>query len=162
MAKLKVGDRAPHFAATTMDGSTIRLTDFLGKRGIVLFFYPKNGTSVCTKEACSFRDSYDKFRDAGAEVIGVSSDSAESHVAFAEQNHLRFPLISDHDRSLAKLFGVPDSFGLIPKRVTFVIDKSGIIRLIFSALFASHEHVQRAREACQALAMPEAPRASHR
>lgn len=110
----------------------------------MLFFYPKDNSPICTKEACSFRDSYEKFVEAGAEVIGVSSDSSESHKAFAKQHELSFPLISDHDGSLRKQFGVPSALGLLPGRSTYVIDKDGIVRLIFSAQFASDKHVQRA------------------
>jgi len=144
MAKLKVGDRAPNFSATTYDGNTIRLADFLGKRALVLFFYPKDGTSICTQEACGFRDSYEQFIDAGADVIGVSSDTDESHLAFARQHKLSFPLISDVNGALRKAFAVPRTLGLIPGRVTFVIDQVGIIRHIFSAQFAADEHVRQA------------------
>lgn len=147
MPRLKVGDRAPDFSATTQDDSTIRLSDFVGERGLVLFFYPKDGTPVCTKEACSFRDSYEQFVEAGAEVVGVSGDSAQSHQAFAEQHRLSFPLISDSDGALRKAFGVPTTLGLFPGRVTYVIDKEGFVRLIFSAQFASDEHVQQALKA---------------
>ena len=100
---LNVGDRAPDFTATTHDGATIRLADFVGSRPLVLFFYPKDGTPICTKEACSFRDSYERFVEAGAEVIGVSGDSAASHRAFAEQHRLSFPLIGDEDIAAACL-----------------------------------------------------------
>lgn len=144
MAKIRVGDKAPEFSATAQDGHTIRLGDFLGQKALVLFFYPKDNSPICTKEACSFRDSYEKFVEAGAEVIGVSSDSSESHKAFAKQHELSFPLISDHDGSLRKQFGVPSALGLLPGRSTYVIDKDGIVRLIFSAQFASDKHVQRA------------------
>ena len=144
MATLKVGDAAPDFSATTYDGKRVSLSDYLGKQGIVLFFYPKDGTSICTKEACAFRDSYEKFTLAGVEVIGVSSDTDESHRAFAGQNQLSFPLISDQDGSLRKSFAVPNTFGLIPGRVTYVIDKDGIILQIFAAQFASDEHVRQA------------------
>lgn len=147
MPKLKVGDTAPDFVATTQDGSAIQLSDFVGKRGLVLFFYPRDGTPVCTKEACAFRDSYEQFVEAGVEVIGVSSDSTESHQTFAREHNLSFPLISDENGSLRKLFGVPSTLGLFPGRVTYVIDKEGVIRLIFSAQFASDEHVQRALQA---------------
>lgn len=147
MPRLKVGDRAPDFSATTQDDSTIRLSDFVGERGLVLFFYPKDGTPVCTKEACSFRDSYEQFVEAGAEVVGVSGDSAQSHQAFAEQHRLSFPLISDSDGALRKAFGVPTTLGLFPGRVTYVIDKEGFVRLIFSAQFAADEHVQLALKA---------------
>jgi peroxiredoxin Q/BCP len=144
MKKIRVGDRAPHFSGTTQDGSMIHLSDFLGKRDIVLFFYPRDGTHFCTIEACSFRDSYRQFTDAGAEVIGVSSDSADSHQDFAHQHNLPFPLISDADGSLRTAFGVPRTLGLFPGRVTYVIDRTGIVRLIFSAQLATKEHVRQA------------------
>src|SRR5208282_3430745 len=142
MARLEVGDRAPDFSATTHDGKRICLSNYLGKRGLVLFFYPKDGTPICTKEACAFRDSYEQFIDAGADVIGVSGDSDESHRAFTRQHKLLFPLISDTDGSLRKAFAVPKTMGLFPGRVTYVIDKEGIIQQIYSAQFASDEHVR--------------------
>lgn len=144
MARLKVGDRAPDFSATAHDGRKICLSDYLGKRGLVLFFYPKDGTPICTKEACAFRDSHEQFIDAGIDVIGVSGDSDESHLAFTQQHKLPFPLISDTDGALRKAFGVPKTMGLFPGRVTYVIDKEGIIQQIFSAQFASDEHVRQA------------------
>ena len=144
MGKIDVGDRVPDFSAMTQDGTEIRLADYLGKRALVLFFYPKDGTPLCTQEACAFRDSYEEFSDAGAEVIGVSGDSEESHRSFATQHKLSFPLISDTDGSLRKTFGVPRTMGLFPGRVTYVIDKSGIVRKIFSSQFTSNEHVRQA------------------
>jgi peroxiredoxin Q/BCP len=144
MAKIQVGDRVPDFSAITQDGSTIHLSDFLAKGAVVMFFYPRDGTPVCTKEACSFRDSYKQFIEAGAEVVGVSSDSPHSHRAFAHQHGLPFHLISDAGGALRKAFGVPRSFGLLPGRVTYVIDKEGIVRLIYSAPFSSKEHVRQA------------------
>jgi thioredoxin-dependent peroxiredoxin len=144
MTKIQVGDRAPDFSATTQDGQQVCLNDFLGKKALILFFYPKNGTPVCTKEACAFRDSYDQFLEAGAEVIGISSDSDQSHRAFADRHHLPFPLISDADGSLRTAFGVSKTLGLIPGRVTYVIDESGIVQLIFRAQFASEQHVRQA------------------
>ena len=113
-------------------------------RLVVLFFYPQDGTPICTQEACAFRDSYERFVDAGAEVIGISSDSAESHRDFALKHKLSFPLIADTDGSLRKLFGVAKTWGLFPGRVTYLIDKEGVIRLIYSAQFASAEHVRQA------------------
>ncbi len=149
MSSLTVGDRAPQFQAVLQDGSTFNLADLLGKKIVVLFFYPKDHTPVCTKEACAFRDSYERFVAAGAEVIGVSSDSQASHRSFAEKHRLPFPIISDHDRSLRKLFGVPNPLGFIPGRVTYVIDREGVIRMVFSAIFASDDHVEKALEAVQ-------------
>lgn len=147
MSGLSVGDKAPMFTATLQDGSRFDLADVVGRKALVLFFYPKDDTPVCTREACGFRDSYDLFVAAGAEVIGVSSDSPASHRAFAERHRLPFPIISDQDRSLRRLYGVPNALGFVPGRVTFVIDKQGVIRLIFSALLASDPHVRKALEA---------------
>src|SRR5688500_16102101 len=144
MTKIQVGDRAPDFSATTQDGAKISLSDFGGTKSLILFFYPKDDTPICTKETCAFRDSYEKFLEAGAEVIGVSSDSDQSHREFAQRHHLPYPLISDVDGSLRSAFGVSKTLGLIPGRVTYVIDESGIVRLIFRAQFASDEHVQQA------------------
>lgn len=151
MVKLKVGDHAPNFSATTYDGNPVRLADFLGKRALVLFFYPKDGTPVCTTEVCAFRDSYEQFVTAGADVVGVSGDSEEVHRGFALQHKLSFPLISDADGSLRKAFAVPKTLGLFPGRVTYVIDKHGILRLIFSAQFASDEHVRQALQAVESV-----------
>jgi peroxiredoxin Q/BCP len=150
VAGLKVGDRAPDFSATTFDGKRVALADYRGKRGVVLFFYPKDGTPVCTQEACAFRDSYQRFVDAGVEVIGVSGDTDDSHRAFAGKHNLSFPLVSDADGSLRKLFAVPRSLGIFPGRVTYVIDKEGVIRQIYSAQFASDEHVRQAMDAVNA------------
>ena len=147
MPRIRVGDKAPDFSATAQDGSTIRFGDYLGQKALVLFFYPKDNSPICTKEACSFRDSYEQFVEAGAEVIGISSDSPDSHQAFAKRYQLSFTLISDQDGSLRKLFGVSPTLGLLPGRATYVIDKEGIVRLIFSAQFASDDHVQKALQA---------------
>jgi len=151
MARLEVGSRAPDFSATTHDGNRICLSDYLGRHGLVVFFYPKDGTPICTKEACAFRDSYERFIDAGADVIGVSGDSDQSHRAFTRQHKLPFPLISDTDGSLRKAFAVRKTMGLFPGRVTYVIDKDGIIHHIFSAQFASDEHVRQALTAVGAI-----------
>jgi peroxiredoxin Q/BCP len=147
MTKIQVGDRAPDFSATTHDGQLVSLHDFLGQRALILFFYPKDGTPLCTKEACAFRDSYDQFLEAGAEVIGISGDSDQSHRGFRDAHHLPFPLICDADGSLRAAFGVTRTLGLIPGRVTYVIDASGIVRLIFKAQFASRQHVRQALDA---------------
>jgi peroxiredoxin Q/BCP len=147
MAQLKAGDRAPDFTATTAAGRPIRLSDYLGQRGLVIFFYPKDGTPVCTQEACAFRDSYDRFVRAGMEVIGVSGDRAERHQDFAREHRLPFPLISDQDGAVRKAFGVPRVLGILPGRVTFIIDREGTIRHVYSALLASDEHVRQAMDA---------------
>ena len=144
MPKLQSGDQAPDFTAKTHDGKVIRLADFLGKQGLVLFFYPKDGTPICTQEACAFRDSYEKFVEAGFQVLGVSRDSAERHQQFINEHRLPFPLVSDEDGSLSRAFGVSKGMGLLPGRSTFVIDSDGVVQMAYSAQFASEGHVQQA------------------
>jgi len=138
---LAVGNVAPIFRLPTSDGSYVALEDFLGKKNVVVYFYPKDFTQGCTAEACSFRDSYEAFKDLDAEVIGISSDSQNSHRDFAQHHHLPFILLSDVDGSVRKAYGVKKTLGLFAGRVSFVIDKKGIIRLIFSSQTRSTAHV---------------------
>lgn len=139
---VKVGDRAPDFTLPTQkSGATFHLYDLIGKSAIVLFFYPKDNTPGCTTEACSFRDSYEVFQEVGAEVVGVSSDSEASHRRFANKYKLPFILLSDLGGVVRQFYGVPATFGLLPGRVTYVIDKQGIIRHIFSSQFAPQKHI---------------------
>lgn len=151
MPPLNVGDAAPDDVVHLHTGETVPLADLYRDHVVVLFFYPKDGTAICTKEACAFRDSYEQFTDAGATVVGVSSDSAESHQRFADQHRLPFLLATDPDGALRKAFGVPKTLGLLPGRVTYVIDRQGIIRADFSAQFAAHRHVQAALDAISSL-----------
>src|SRR5438128_9365779 len=144
-AKVQVGDFAPDFSLPDQSGTPVCLGEFLGKMSVVLYFYPKVNTTVCTAEACAFRDSYELFKGAGAEVIGVSSDSVESHQQFAAAHRLPFILMSDVDSIVRKLYGVPTAFGL-PGRVTYVIDRHGIVRRIFFSQFTSEKHVTEALE----------------
>ena len=152
MASIQVGDCAPDFTAQSQTGQPISLADYRGKSAVVLFFYPKDGTAVCTKEACSFRDSYEEFVQAGAVVVGVSSDSEESHQAFASGHRLPFVLLSDSEGSLRKAFGVPKTLGIMPGRVTYVIDKQGIVRHMFNSQFAADRHVAEALDVVRQLA----------
>ena len=143
---IKVGDLVNHFTAVTADGSSFDSKDYVGKQPLVIYFYPKDNTSVCTMQACSFRDQYEDFKLLGAEVIGVSSDSIQSHQKFAKQYRLPFILLSDSEKQLRKLFGVPnDLLGLIPGRVTYVIDDKGKVQLIFNSL-AGPIHIKKALE----------------
>lgn len=141
---LQIGDRAPDFVAKASTGEELRSSDLLGQRALVVFFYPRDNTPTCTREACVFRDAYARFVEAGATVIGVSESSDASHVAFADKHRLPYPLVSDGDGSLAKAFGVTKTLGLIPKRVTFVIDREGIVRMVHSDVWASDVHVEKA------------------
>ncbi len=151
MPPLQIGDRVPDVTLQAHDGSSVALADLVGRRPVVIFFYPKDDTPICTKEACAFRDSYEKFTAAGAEVIGISGDSGASHRAFAARHKLPFLLASDPDGSLRKAFGVPKTLGLFPGRVTYVVDREGIVRLVFSAQLASQDHVTKALAAVGAI-----------
>jgi thioredoxin-dependent peroxiredoxin len=138
---LTVGTKAPEFSLNDQHGKTISLADFRGKKSVVVYFYPKDDTPGCTAEACSFRDQFTEFSDAGAEVIGISSDSEASHKKFAEKHRLPFTLLSDRGGKVRSLFGVPATFGLLPGRVTFVIDKEGVVRHAFNSQINATKHV---------------------
>jgi len=154
--KLQVGDRAPDFTLPTQKpGESFTLYDLIGKSAIVLYFFPKDDTPGCTAEACTFRDSYEVFQEAGAEVVGVSSDSEASHQRFANKYKLPFILLSDLGGVVRKFYGVPSTFGLLPGRVTYIIDKQGIIRHIFSSQFAPQMHVSEALKVLQEISKEE-------
>lgn len=150
MASLKPGDRVPDVQLTG-DGGAVALSSVLKNRAAVLYFYPRDETPGCTAEACSFRDSYESFVEAGAEVIGVSQDTSDSHSRFKLKHRLPFTLLSDPDGSAAKAFGVKKTFGLLAGRVTFVIDQDGIVRLRFDSQLRVNEHVREALETIQRL-----------
>jgi len=143
---LQVGDKVPPFSAIDTRGDFFNSNTVVGQIPFVIYFYPKDNTRVCTEQACSFRDQYEAFKSLGAEVIGVSGDSVRAHQKFTNQYKLPFILLSDSDKKLRKLFGVPnDLLGLIPGRVTYVVDKDGIIQLIFNSL-SGKIHIQKALE----------------
>jgi peroxiredoxin Q/BCP len=141
---VKVGDSAPDFALPNQSGEMVSLKDFIGKKIIVLYFYPRDFSLGCTAEACAFRDSYEVFKEAGAEVVGVSSQSVDSHKRFASSNALQFILLSDEDGRVRKLYGASSAFGLIAGRVTYVIDKKGIVRHVFSSQLNPTKHIEEA------------------
>jgi peroxiredoxin Q/BCP len=129
---LKVGDKLPNFSAKDTNGNVFNSENYFGKQALVIYFYPKDETKVCTQQACSFRDSYQDFKDLGAEVIGISSDTVQSHIRFKSKFNLPFILLSDNDKKLRKLFGVENDFLIIPGRQTYVADANGTIILIFN------------------------------
>jgi len=141
---VKVGDTAPDFTLPDQAGTMTSLRDFIGSKIIVLYFYPRDFSRGCTAEACTFRDSYDVFVEAGAQVIGISSQSVDSHNRFAILNKLPFILLSDKGGKVRELYGVPSSFGLLPGRVTYIIDKKGIVRHVFSSQLNATKHVEEA------------------
>ncbi len=148
---LKVGEIAPDFSLKDQNGGDFKLSSFLGKKNIVLFFYPKDGTSVCTKEACAFRDAYDVFIKSGAEIVGVSSDGFKAHKKFIADHSLPFILLSDEKNEVRKLYGAQTVFGLVPARVTYVIDKEGVIKMAFSAIMESKKHTDEALRVIETL-----------
>jgi peroxiredoxin Q/BCP len=152
MTALPIGATAPDFTAEAHTGERITLADYRGRQAVVLYFYPRDFTSVCTAQACGFRDAYEDFAQSGAVVIGVSGDRPARHQQFAADKRLPFLLVSDGDGMIRKAYGVPNTLGLIPKRVTFVIDKQGVVRHVFSALFTADRHVAEAREWVRQLA----------
>jgi peroxiredoxin Q/BCP len=127
-----VGDKAPDFRLRDQNGQEVSLADFRGKKAVVLYFYPKDESPVCTKEACGFRDKYEDFVRAGAEVIGVSGDSTGKHKSFATHHRLPFTLLADEGHRVRKAYGVPATLWILPGRVTYVIDKSGVARHVFN------------------------------
>lgn len=137
-----VGDKAPDFTLPSQAGEQVRLSDRIGQRVVVLYFYPKDNTRGCTAEACAFRDSHEVFAEAGAEVIGVSSDSVGKHAAFAGQYSLPFTLLADAGGKVRKAYGVPAALGFIPGRVTYVIDREGTVRHLFNSMTNINGHVK--------------------
>ncbi len=149
--KLKVGDRAPDFTLPDQNNRPVHFADVLGANTIVLYFYPKDFTGGCTMEACAFRDSYEVFKGAGADVIGVSADSPGTHLEFARTHRLPFTLLSDERSTVHRLYGVEKMLGLFAGRVTFIIDKHGIIRHIFSSRINIPGHITDALAVIQSL-----------
>lgn len=140
---LKVGDKLPIFSSKDTNGNIFNSQNYIGKQALVIYFYPKDETKVCTQQACSFRDNYQEFKDLGAEVIGISADSVQSHFKFKSKFSLPFILLSDNDKKLRKLFGVENDFLIIPGRQTYVVDKNGLIVMIFNSM-SGNIHIEKA------------------
>jgi peroxiredoxin Q/BCP len=140
---LTVGSLSPAWTAVDQDGKARSSADYLGS-WLLLYFYPKDDTYNCIVESSEFRDRYNDFKNAGAEIIGISSDNPNSHAEFAKKYELPFPLLSDQKNEVRELYGVPSTLGFIPGRVTFVIDKSGKVRHVFNSQFDPKSHVSQA------------------
>lgn len=139
------GDRAPTFQLPDQNGRTFSLEEALRSGPVVVFFYPKDDTSGCTREACAFRDEHEDFVEAGATVVGISSDDVKSHARFAGKHHLPYRLLADVGGKVRAAYGVEGHlFGLVDGRVTFVIDPSGTVRHRHRALLAAEGHVDHA------------------
>jgi peroxiredoxin Q/BCP len=142
--KIGLNDRAPDLFLPDQNGRMISLKDFQGNKVVVVYFYPKDETSICTAEACSFRDNYIQFKELGAEVVGVSSDTVQSHRKFADKHHLQFSLLADTSDMARKAFGVPHAALIMPGRVTYVIDKKGVVRYVFNSMMDGPRHMTEA------------------
>lgn len=158
---VNVGDNAPDFTLPSQMGDDVTLSEYFGKKNVVLYFYPKDETIGCTKEACTFRDSYEVFTKLGAEVLGVSGQSIESHKSFASHHGLPFLLLSDADNKVRHLYGVPATMGIIPGRVTYIIDKKGIVRHIFNSQYQPEKHVEEAKQMLEKINAEETASASN-
>jgi peroxiredoxin Q/BCP len=145
MHQIEIGSKVPSFALKDQNGQLFDINSVLGKKNLVIYFYPKDDSPGCTKEACYFRDQFEVFNEADALIIGISGQSVESHKKFAEKYHLSFILLSDEGNNVRKLFGVPtDLFGAIPGRVTYVADKSGKVVYVFNSQSQATKHVDEA------------------
>ena len=149
MVKVKIGDIAPDFTLQSSTGENISLSQFSGKKNVVLFFYPRDEGPTCCKEAEAFRDNYEAFKESNSEVIGISAQSVESHKSFASHHSLQYVLLSDTDNNVRKLYGVTSTLG-VPGRVTFVIDKKGIVKHVFSSQLHFIKHAKEALLALRA------------
>jgi len=141
MKKIEVGDKVPLFTLNDQNGKAFVVNNSYGKP-MVIYFYPKDDTPGCIKEACKFRDDFEKFADLGVIVVGISSDSVESHKKFEEKYQLPFTLLADTKNEVRKLFGVPKSLFFLHGRVTYVVDKNGIVQYIFNSQFNAEKHIE--------------------
>ena len=152
MNKIQIGGTIPSFTLKDQNGIDFDISTLLGRKKLVIFFYPQDGSLNCTREACYFRDLSDVFEEADAIVIGISGQSVESHKEFSEKNRLKYTLLSDNENKVRKLFGVPGRvFGFIPGRVTYVADKSGKVVYIFDSQTETQRHADEALKICMLL-----------
>lgn len=150
---LQIGDIVPNFSSIDTKGNLFESASVVGKKPVVIYFYPKDNTPGCTAQACSFRDQYEDFLDLGAEVIGVSRDDLDSHQKFTSKYRLPFLLLSDTNKKIRKLFGVPATLlGMLPGRVTYVIDSNGVVQMIFNSMLAG-QHLPKALAAVKKIVL---------
>lgn len=146
MRKIELGDQVPLFSLLDQNSEVFNVTKYIGKP-MVIYFYPKDDTPGCTKEACRFRDDFESFTDLDAIVVGISADSVESHKKFEEKYNLPFTLLADTNNVVRNMFGVPKNLFLIPGRVTYVIDEKGIIQYMFNSQLSAEKHIENALKA---------------
>ena len=149
---ITIGDTCPTFTLLNQEGKEINIQDFIGTKNIIIYFYPKDNTPGCTKEACSFRDAMQDLNNLNCEVFGISADSVSSHKAFAERFRLTFNLLSDENNSVRKQFKVPANlFGLIPGRVTYIINQEGKVIHIINSQTNPEKHINETIEVVKGL-----------
>jgi peroxiredoxin Q/BCP len=149
---IQIGDKIPSFTLLNQNNQKVDINSFVGTKNIVIYFYPKDNTPGCTKEACSFRDAMQNLNDLDCEIIGISADSVSSHKAFATQYNLKYNLLSDTNNQIRKLFGVPRNlFGIIPGRVSYICDKEGIVLHIVNSQMNPDKHIQETIETLEAI-----------
>ncbi|NBC82480.1 MAG: redoxin domain-containing protein [Bacteroidetes bacterium] len=141
---IKEGDKIPAFKLMNQHGKEFDISQVTGRKNLVIYFYPKDETIGCTAQACSFRDHYEDFLNYDCEIIGISQDSVEKHTKFADNHRLPFTLLSDEKNEVRKLFGVRKSLGILPGRVTYIVDKKGIVQLVFNSQMQFGKHVNEA------------------
>lgn len=146
---LKVGDKAPDFTVPSDSGERVSLNDKLKDGPVVLYFYPKDETPGCVAEACSFRDNWDEIRKLGATVLGVSSDSVDSHKKFKENRNLQFTLLSDENKEIRRKYGATAM--VLPPRITFIIDQNGIIKEVYNSQLNASNHAKVALESLKSI-----------
>jgi len=145
MRELTIGSTVPKFELKDQNGQMFQMDSVLGKKNLVIFFYPKDDSPGCTKEACAFRDQFEIFEEADALIIGINAQSVESHLKFAQKYNLNYTLLSDEENKVRKMFGVPGNlFGLIPGRVTYLINKEGKVIYLFNSQIQAERHVDEA------------------
>lgn len=142
--EIKIGDNCPTFELKNQRGELIKSTNLIGEKKLLVYFYPKDGTPGCTKQACSFRDEYEQFQSYNCEVIGISSDSPSSHEKFAQFHHLNFNVLADDKKEVRKLFGVPKFLRLLDGRVTYLFNEEGVLIWKFNGLFNATKHISEA------------------
>jgi thioredoxin-dependent peroxiredoxin len=154
--KIEKGSKLPSFSLPDQHGNILDINTLIGTKNLVVYFYPKDDSPGCTKEACYFRDQFEVFSNADALIIGISGQSVESHRKFAEKYHLSFTLLSDKDNKVRKMFGVPtDFFGVLPGRVTYIADKTGTVVYVFDSQSQATKHVDEALRILKSLNTPE-------
>jgi thioredoxin-dependent peroxiredoxin len=146
---VKVCDKAPDFTLRSSTGENITISEFFGKKSLVIFFYPMDESPVCSREAEAFKNKHESFKELKAEVIGISPQTVDSHKSFAKRHKLPFILLSDPQNKVRKLYGVTSTLGVVPGRATFVIGKDSIVKYVFSSQFQPAKHAEKALNALE-------------